>query len=100
MKTRKILMCGGPVDGRWVAVEPDARCWHAVEMPPGQERWKPGPVDPQGPMPQRVTYDIRPVMILGHELWIGVCENEAYDDRAVLRAIFQLDVAVHLGAYR
>jgi hypothetical protein len=48
----------------------------------------------------RVRYRITSVPVAGHELWIGVCEAEAYDDRAVLRAILQRDVAQYLGAYR
>lgn len=100
MNARTVLMCGGPADGRWVVVEHGARDWDAVRMPRGQERWIPGPIDPQGPMPERVRYRIQPIMILGHELWIGVAIDEAYDDRAVIRAILQRDVAAHLGAYR
>lgn len=97
---RTILMCGGPADGRWIAVPPGQ---HTVDVA------KPVPVravsrkdimaDVVADL-ERVRYHVVPVQVVGHELWVGVCEDGAYDDRDVLRALLQRDVAAHLGAYR
>ena len=99
MNAREVLMCGGPADGRWVTFEPDVRDWYVYET--SHMRVTVGvPVDPEGPLPRKIRYRIQPCMILGHELWVGVAVDEAYDDLAVMKAILQRDVAQHLGAYR
>jgi hypothetical protein len=105
MATRTVLMCGGPADGRWVTVPPGVTYQDVLKPghPPvrmiSQEEALDRGLDIQETL-ARVRYRIMPVPLMGHELWVGVCEDEAYDDRAVLRAIFQRDVAAHLGAYR
>ena len=91
-----VLMCGGPADGRWVIVE-DVRDWYCI-IP--SRILVHDPLDPVSTMPERVRYRIQPTMILGHELWVGVAVDEAYDDRAIMKAILQRDVAERLGAYR
>lgn len=100
-------MCGGPADGRWVAVPPGAT--YQDVMKPGrppvrvvsqEQALDEGILGDVMADLERVRYRIVPVKVVGHELWIGVCEDEAYDDRAVLRAILQRDVADRLGAYR
>lgn len=98
MNARTVLMCGGPADGRWVVVEHGARRWEVI-TPSEPVRLNQGPSD-SVTTANRVQYYLRPIMILGHELWVGVAVDEAYDDRAVIRAILQRDVAAHLGAYR
>lgn len=98
--SKTVIMCGGPADGRWVVVPGGDRDWYAIKPFRIDLGSIHDPVEPLGPVPERVRYNIRPIMILGHELWIGVAVDEAYDDRAVMRAIIQRDVAAHLGAYR
>lgn len=99
---KMILMCGGPADGRWVAVEPLATYQDVIKPghPPVQVVSTEQALSQVQADLERVRYHIVPVKILTHDLWVGVCEDEAYDDRAVLRAILQRDVADRLGAYR
>lgn len=91
-------MCGGPAHGTWRVLEP----WEKTVdvLAPVQIRWTPEPVDPNSPALKRITYRIMPLVILGHELFVGVATDEAYDDCAILKAVLQRDVAQHLGVYR
>lgn len=97
--SRTVLMCGGPADGTWMVQPEGAREIRVVVR-------KPVRVVPQeeilaeGPLPEMVLYRVMPCMILGHELWVAVAVEEAYDDRAVMRAVLQRDVATQLGAFR
>ena len=96
--SRTVLMCGGPADGRWVAVEGDTRDWNCLVSKP--VRWTPGLEDTDIPLPKQVCYRIMPLSILGHDMWVGVAVDEAYDDRSIMKAVLNRDVAAHLGAYR
>jgi hypothetical protein len=89
MTARNVLMCGGPADGRWVAVQDASRDWECVT------------VDADGTTTHR--YSIVPIMIVSRKMYVGVVVDAAYlsnDDGAILRAVLQRDVAQYLGAYR
>lgn len=98
--TKTVLMCGGPADGRWVAVEDHTRDWECVTAD-----WT-GSDDPSVPVADGFTthrYNIVPIQVLSRKLWVGVIVDAAYlanDDRAILKAVLQRDVADHLGAFR
>jgi hypothetical protein len=93
VSSREVLCCGGPLVGTWRVEQ--AHEFH-VPVTPRIVDWK--NIDPEGIL-KTVIYRLVPCMILGHELWVAVAVDEAYDDRAVLRAILQRDVATYLGAY-
>lgn len=92
MSNREVICCGGPADGTW-----------RVEQAREFRVLAPAKIDFRNTDPeyagQEVIYRVTPCMILGHELWVAVAVDEVYDNRAVLRAILQRDVAKHLGAY-
>lgn len=96
--SRTVLMCGGPADGRWVTVESPGRDWECSTLP--RVQWTPEVIDTNVPEPHRTLYRIMPLAILGHQMWVGVALDDAYDDRAIMKAVLNRDVAAHLGAYR
>lgn len=97
MSSHEVICCGGPADGTWRVVE--GREFRVLVPALVNPRDEDLAGDPEYPL-QEVIYRVTPVPILGRELWVAVAIAEAYDDQAVIRAIFQRDVAKHLGAYR
>lgn len=99
MSARTVLMCGGPADGTWM-VQPHMEREIRVIVRKPVRVVSPEELAAESILPEMVLYRVMPVAILGHDLWVAVAVEQAYDDRAVLRAILQRDVAQHLGAYR
>lgn len=96
MESKTVLMCGGPADGRWVVVEGRTETQRVMTLPRLDFS---APPEAETALTY-VDYRIMPLSLLGHQMWIGVAVDEAYDDRAIMKAVLQRDVAAHLGAYR
>ncbi len=99
MSGRTVLMCGGPADGTWMVQPFQEREIRVIVRKPvrvvSQEE-----ALAEGVLPEMVLYRVMPCMILGHELWVAVAVEEAYDDRVIMKAVLNRDVATQLGAYR
>lgn len=95
-KSKNVLMIGGPADGRWmVASGPKVL---VAEL--GEIDWiSEGPI-----IPKQIAYDVQTFAFLGGSLDVAVAEREFRSGReregAILRALFQRDVATAMGAYR
>lgn len=90
--SKKILMCGGPAHGCWRVVEDGV--WDIRILAPAS----PLTADPEY-AGQEVAYRVQVIPLFGHDLWLGIAIDEAYDNRSVMRAVLQRDVAQALGAY-
>ena len=96
-KTKRVLLCGGHLDGQWVDV-PDSEHVHRV--------LKPQPItfaDPEAP-PTLVLpvdeYRLEPLPIkirgAGGQFWVGAIGYGPERDEAILRGLLQRDVAHQL----
>lgn len=101
-KQRRVLLVGGHLDGQWVDI-PQPEFTYRVPKPMdlGVEAWlKQGAQDDISlPMPEFVDYRLErmPIAIrtANAVLWIGVASDlfGPERDKAVVRALFQRDVA-------
>ena len=99
-KARRVLLCGGYLDGRWVDVPEGS---YVYRVPPAPVRFthvSEPEADLHVPIDDFVEYLLRPFELrigeAGGRLWIGVCDWDFDRDRAVLRALLQRDVAQQL----
>lgn len=94
----RVLLCGGHLDGQWVDVPEGVRSYMAM---------KPQPVtfvEPDSaltvPLPDPVEYHLEPMPIqiryAGGRLWVGTIGYGPERDEAIVRALFQRDVAQQL----
>lgn len=102
MTDRRVLLIGEHLDGQWIDVEPNE---------PGRRAMKPMPLDFKNlspdaagagiPLPEVVDYrfECMPISIRSAraDIWIGVASTLYGPDRdlAIVRAIFQRDIAQH-----
>lgn len=100
-KTRRVLLCGGHMDGKWVDVPEGDRRVRALKPEAGPLRV----VDPaelmRVPFPEVEEYQLEPLPIAirsagGGQLWVGACGYGRERDEAILRGILQRDVAEQL----
>lgn len=92
--SKTILMCGGPAHGCWRVVEDGV--WDIRVLVPAKLSFRDTDPEYAG---QEVTYRVQVIPLFGHDLWLGIAVDEAYDNRSVMRAVLQRDVAQALGAY-
>jgi hypothetical protein len=96
-----VLMVGGPADGRWMVAN-DHQIIVADFPAMGLADLA---ADPLSRIDARqVRYAVQPFQVLGMRIRIAVAEGEFRSskerDNALIRALFQRDVAEALGAYR
>lgn len=98
--TRRVLLCGGHMDGRWITLP--TREHSVVTAVPQQIDYAQAladPAEPTAPDFERVEYrvELLPLTIRGSScrVYIGLPTNlhGVARDEAVVRAIFQRDVA-------
>lgn len=97
MSERKMtLLVGGPADGTWRVL--DGPAYIVVE--PGKIDWKSESV--ALPDLKEVRYDADVIVVFGFKLDIAVAGREfrssAERNKAIIRALFQRDVAEAMGA--
>jgi hypothetical protein len=93
-------MIGGPADGRWMVAEGA----EVIVADWGPLSWK-DVVEPSYTMNVRQTrYVVQTIAFLGIQLDVALAEREFRSsrdrDNAVIRALFQRDVAEAMGAYK
>lgn len=97
LQSRRVLLVGAHLDGQWVDVEAGAYSYR-VHKPMELE----SPADPKHvaiPLPEFVDYRLERVPIAIRtaraEVWIGVAAGlrNRERDQAIIRALFQRDVA-------
>lgn len=96
-RAKMVLMIGGPADGRWMVAE-------AAEIIVA----KPAIFDLSDTTQRfdlhQIRYHVQPFSLFGFTVEVAVAEGEfpSSQDRngAVVRALFQRDVAEAMGAYR
>lgn len=97
MKT--VLMIGGPADGRWMVT--DGLVVVVAEF--GPLEWTPDSVNAASNLKQ-IQYHVQAFAVLGMKLDVAVAEREFRTsrdrDNAVIRALFQRDVAEAMGAFK
>ena len=104
-KLRSVLLICGHLDGQWVNVPRRERCFRAPKpMRLDIAAWLKADYEPNIPILEIVDYRIEPMPIrirdAGGELWIGT-PIDLYGrerDEAIVRAIFQRDVAQRILA--
>lgn len=100
-KPKMVLMIGGPADGRWMVTDGNDII---VAEPPSLE-WTALSADPLRAIDfRRVQYRVQSCSMFGHALDVAIAEMEFRSsqdrDQAIVRALFQRDVAEAMGAYR
>ncbi|MHC3474660.1 hypothetical protein ACYF6T_39025 [Streptomyces sp. 7R007] len=98
----RVLLCGGHLDGQWVDVPEGASTYRTMKPQPLQ--LSPDP-EPTVPLPDVVEYRLEPMPIrirhAGGRLWVGTLGYGPDRDEAIVRALFQRDVAQQLlGGFR
>lgn len=96
-KNRRVLLCGGHLEGQWVDVPEGESTYRAVK--PMQIALIPEP-DLSIPVPEFDEYRLEPLPIqirhAGGRLWVGALGWGRERDEAIVRALFQRDVAQQL----
>ncbi|MGW1498959.1 hypothetical protein ACWCQW_10375 [Streptomyces mirabilis] len=96
-KTKRVLLCGGHLDGQWVEVPASE---HTVRALKPQRITFVSEPDTSFPLPDVVEYRLEPLPIgigeAGGRLWIGALGWGWERDKAIVRALFQRDVALEL----
>jgi hypothetical protein len=106
-KTRRVLLCGGHMDGQWVTMPAREYTFRAVRPQPlglpsvlagGDDAFDPLPLDVAEWHLDQLGFSMR----TDARLWIGVLTTlyGRHRDEAILRAIFQRDVAQQLLGHR
>ncbi|MET9081417.1 hypothetical protein ABZX77_05850 [Streptomyces sp. NPDC004237] len=92
-----VLLCGGHLDGQWVDVAEGVSAYRAMKPQPLQ--LSPDP-ELTVPLPDVVEYRLEPMPIqirhAGGRLWVGTLGHGLGRDEAIVRALFQRDVAQQL----
>jgi len=97
-KTKRVLLCGGHLDGRWVDAPEGAHIHRAVKP----QSFTLAELDPELVVfPDVVEYELEPLPIKirsagGGRLWVGAIGFGPERDETILRALFQRDVAQQL----
>lgn len=100
-KAKMVLMIGGPADGRWMVAEGRA----IIVAEPPKLAWDALSADPDTGFDFRqIQYHVQTCALFGLKLDVAVAEREFRSsrerDNAVVRALFQRDVAEAMGAMR
>lgn len=94
-KAKMVLMVGGPADGRWMVADGPM----VIVAEPASLDWSATIVDIK-----QIQYRVMPVSMFGFGLNIAVAEREfsssQEQNKAILRALLQRDVAEAMGATR
>jgi hypothetical protein len=100
-KVKMVLMVGGPADGRWMVAN-DHQIIVADSPAMTLADYATDPLSRVGA--RQVRYAVQSFQVLGMTVPVGVAEGEFRSsrerDNALIRALFQRDVAEALGAYR
>lgn len=96
-RPKTVLMIGGPADGRWMVATAD----DIIVAEPATIDWS-APVASFDL--HQIRYRVQPFSLFGFAVEVAVAEGEFPSSRdrngAVVRALFQRDVAEAMGAYR
>lgn len=96
-KRIRVLLCGGPFDGRWVDVPEGVSTYRAMKAQPLSLIPS---AEPTVPLPAVVEYQLEPMPIrirhAGGRLWVGTLGQGPDRDETIVRALFQRDVAQQL----
>lgn len=98
---RRVLLIGGHVDGQWADVDPNAITHRVMKPLWNMDDALQDASDVTIPMPEFVDYRIERMPIAIHaaraDIWIGTLIGLRPPERdlAIVRAIFQRDVAAH-----
>ena len=101
---KKVLMIGGPVDGKWLEV---SQSEHTIMIPDPESMkadfsalFKGEPIPPSGI--KAIRYFVRPVEFQpGFKIWVALRDTDGLrdQDNCILKAILQRDVATELGLF-
>ncbi|MFE2469752.1 hypothetical protein [Streptomyces mirabilis] len=98
-KTKRVLLCGGHLDGQWVEVPASEHTFRAPKPQPLTFFSEPDTALAV-PLPDVAEYRLEPLPIgigeAGGRLWIGALGWGWDRDEAIVRALFQRDVALEL----
>jgi hypothetical protein len=92
-KAKTVLMVGGPADGRWMVADGPM----VIVVEPMSLDWSTTTVDIK-----QVQYFVMPIAMFGFSLNVAVAERDfsssQEQNKAILRALLQRDVAEAMGA--
>ncbi|MGW4889620.1 hypothetical protein [Streptomyces murinus] len=98
-KARRVLLCGGHLDGQWVDVAPGVSIYRSLKPQPLYPIPEPG-TELHVPVPDVAEYRLEslPIQIrhAGGRLCVGALGWGRERDEAIVRALFQRDVAQQL----
>lgn len=99
-KTKRVLLCGGHLDGEWIDVPDGLRTYRVLKHAPITLVSTDAPPDLSDSQLE-VVYELEPMPIRiygagGGPLWVGAVGWGPGSAEAILRALFQRDVAQQL----